>query len=74
MQNFYYDLPDDIITIINKEKSAFIIQCYAIKMFYKKYGIEWKNFLNNYQQYLDFFCYITGINDPIDDYVNYYRN
>ena len=48
MQNLYYDLPDDILTIIKKENSAFIIQSYAIKMFYKKYGIEWKNFLNNY--------------------------
>ena len=73
MDKYLHLIPDDITEIIIKHKCAIIIQRNAFKMFYKKYGIDWKSLIENYQSNLDFFCYITGINDPIDDYINYYR-
>ena len=70
----YWDiLPNEIITIILEHKAALIIQKIAIKMFYKRYGKNWKEEIENYEENLNYFCYITGINDPWQDYIDYYR-
>ena len=42
-------------------------------MFYNKYGINWKNNIQNYQDDFDYYCYRYGINDPDEDYYNYYK-
>ena len=70
----YWDiLPNEIITIILEHKAAIIIQETAVKMFYKRYGKNWKEEIKNYENNLHYFCYLTGINDPCQDYINYYR-
>ena len=73
MEKYLHLLPDDIAELIILHKCATIIQNNAIKMFYKKYGTDWESIIKNYQENLDYFCYITGIYDPLDDYINYYR-
>lgn len=70
----YWDLlPNEIITIVQEHKAAIIIQKIAVKMFYKRYGKNWKEDIKNYEDNLDYFCYMTGINDPWQDYIDYYR-
>ena len=56
-----------------KNNSAKKIQNNAIKMFYKKYGIYWQEMVQNFDEYLDYYCYRNDIVDPITDYINYYR-
>tara|TARA_A100001388_G_scaffold277147_1_gene267062 strand:- start:4373 stop:4600 length:228 start_codon:yes stop_codon:yes gene_type:complete len=70
----YWDiLPNEIIIIILEHKAALTIQNIAVKMFYKRYGKNWKEEIQNYEENLDYFCYLTGINDPSQDYINYFR-
>lgn len=77
--NIYYlnKLPDDVYNTLKKDiiiyLSALKIQNVAIKMFYKKYGKFWQNILDDYDSYLDYYCYLNNIQDPIMDYFNYYR-
>ena len=66
-------LPDDIKIIIIRHKSANIIKNYALKMFYKKYGIYWQMIIKNYEDWLDSFCLRYNVCDPYQDYINYYR-
>ena len=73
----YWDiLPIEIQNLIieysKKKEAAMKIQNTAYKMFYNKYGISWKENIQNYQDYLDYYCYRYGINDSIEDYYNYY--
>ena len=70
----YWDiLPDEIQNLIIKHKSALTIQRNAYKMFYNKYSIRWKEDIKNYEENLDYYCYRHNINDPWQDYINYYR-
>ena len=62
----------DLSTSLNGN-AAQKIQNSAIKMFYNNYGIEWREMIMNYDNNLDYYCYINGINDPWQDYINYYR-
>jgi len=74
MQNSYWDqLPLEIQLKILIESAAIQIQEAAIKMFYYKYGITWKEDIKNYDDNLDYYCYRYGINDPSEDYYNYYK-
>ena len=59
----------------NKDEinAAIIIQRNAIKMFFRTYGYKWKDRIANYESDLDYYCYRYGINDPWQDYINYYR-
>jgi len=71
----YWDiLPNEIQILVIEYRAAKTIQKSAVKMFYKKYGKNWKEEIQNYEDNLDYFCYLTGINDPWQDYINYYRN
>ena len=70
----YWDtLPIDIEDNILQHRSVILIQKNAKKMFYNKYGINWKNNIQNYQDDFDYYCYRYGINDPDEDYYNYYK-
>jgi len=66
-------LPDEIQTIILNNKAAKTIQRNAIKMFYKTYGMTWEKDIENYDKFIDLFCYLTGIVDPPYDYINYFK-
>ena len=72
-KNYLNYLSKDLLFLIIQHKAAILIQNNAIKMFYKKYGYDWKNIIDDYEDNLDFCCYLTGINDPKQDYINYYR-
>ena len=66
-------LPNDIQNKILCHRAINIIQRNAIKMFYKKYGIDWKNSIKNFDRDFDYFLSIRGINDPFYDYYDLYR-
>ena len=66
-------LPCVIQTIILEHKAAKTIQRNAIKMFYKTYGMTWEKDIENYDKFIDLFCYLTGIVDPPYDYINYFK-
>ena len=59
--------------IMDKNMAAILIQNAAYMMFYKKYGLNWKNNLLNYNDDLDYYCYVNNIVDPWQDYINYYK-
>jgi hypothetical protein len=65
-------LPQEIENLIFKHRSAILIQNNAIKMFYNRYGTNWKENIKNYQDNFDAYCNRYGINDPQEDYYNYY--
>ena len=65
---------NELIQIIKEYMAASCIQQYAIKMFYKKYGCNWKYEIDNYESNLDYYCYLNNIYDPFHDYINYYYN
>ena len=67
-------LPQEIEDIIFKHRSAILIQNNAIKMFYNRYGTNWKESIKNYQKNFNAYCNRYGINDPIEDYYNYYND
>mgnify|MGYP007047375052 CR=1 FL=1 len=71
-KSFWDVLPKEIQSIILDHRAALQIQRCAIKKFYYKYGITWKQDIKNYDDYLDYYCYRYGINDPPEDYYNYY--
>ena len=73
MKSHWDRLPDDIKTIIFEYNAAQVIQTAVYKMFYKKYGLNWENLIRNYQADLDYYCYRHDINDPWQDYSEYYR-
>ena len=50
-----------------------MIQRNTLKMFYKNYGIFWEIMVMNHQEIFDYYCYRNNINDPWQDYINYYR-
>ena len=64
-------LPDDVIIIIHEHLAARQIQTVAYMMFYKKYGLKWKDYIHNYENDLDYYCYLNGIVDPWYDYIKY---
>tara|TARA_A100001015_G_C14762494_1_gene622000 strand:- start:47 stop:277 length:231 start_codon:yes stop_codon:yes gene_type:complete len=66
-------LPNDIQNKILCHRAINIIQRNAIKMFYNKYGITWKNRIKNFDRDFDYFLSIRGINDSFYDYYNLYR-
>ena len=66
----YWDILSREIVEYN---AALIIQQRAVKMFYKRYGKKWKEEIENYEDRLDYFCYLNDINDPWQDYIEYYR-
>ncbi len=69
----YWDiLPEDIQRIIIEHRAANTIKRNAYKMFYKIYGISWKEDIQNYEKNLELFSFLTGIYEPPDDYINYY--
>lgn len=64
----YWDIiPTEIQEIILQYRSVIQIQNNAIKMFYNKYGISWKeniiNYQKNYENLLDYYNFM-------DDYSN----
>ena len=70
----YWDiLPDEIQTKIIEHRAALMIQRNTLKMFYKNYGIFWEIMVMNYEEIFDYYCYRNNINDPWQDYINYYR-
>ena len=68
MNKYLFLLPNDLIELVIFHKCATIIQNYAIKMFYKKYGTDWESIIKNYEENLNYFCLITGLDDIKDDY------
>ena len=74
-QSYVNELPD----IYNKLKkrllfiSAVTIQKYACKMFYDRYGIFWRDTIDNFNEYFDYYYYLNNIVDPGLDYVDYYH-
>jgi hypothetical protein len=78
MDQYYIDkLPSDIYNILKRDVinylSALIIQKYAYKMFYNRYGIFWTDIVENFNDYFDYYCYLNDIVDPGLDYIDYYR-
>lgn len=71
--SLWYLLPNEIQNAILCHRAINVIQRNAIKMFYKKYGITWKNRIKNFDRDFDYFLYIRGINDPFYDYCHLYR-
>ena len=68
--SYWNILPDELQILILEHRAAIIIQNIVIKIFHKKYGINWKNIIQDYAENLDLFCYLTGIDDPWQDYIN----
>jgi len=66
-------LSDDMQNLILQHRSTIIIQRNAYKMFYNKYGIAWKNNVQNYDRDFDYYLYVRGINDPYYDYCDLYK-
>ena len=67
-------IPKEIKELIEHRVAAIIIQEFAFKLFYKRYGIKWKNIINYYDESyltieeLDYYCYMNNIMDPWYDY------
>ena len=80
VQSYWDILPNELQRLIIEHRTAIIeyraaltIQQSAVKMFYKRYGKNWKEEILNYENNLNYFCYLNGINDPWQDYIEYYR-
>jgi hypothetical protein len=64
-------LPCEILTLINEQRAATIIQSRAYKLFYKVYGPTWKydiKYHSHIVYMLDYYSNKNGINDPWYDY------
>ena len=76
-QSYINELPPDIYNKLKEEViiylSAVTIQKYAYKMFYDRYGIFWRDTIDNFNEYFDYYCYLNNIVDPGLDYIDYYR-
>ncbi len=69
MNKYYLNkLPPDIYNLLKKNAiiylSALTIQKYAYKMFYNTYGLWWQETINNFNDYLDYYCCLNEMVDP----------